>query len=341
MRWLSVDLPEAIQLRERFLPPTDRFRHLAASALDPAWIDAVDPSNGVFIVAQGLLMYLQPEQVRGLLRAIADRLPGADMVFDAVPRWFSRLTLLGLHQTPHYRLPQMPWGIDRDEIAATLRRWHPGLATVGFLDYHAPHGWPGTLARMARRVPFAERASPALALITIRPQPLRITAMTSTKHHAAGTFGHVMTAASATAGRSGNLAMAAGQIVTKRMALGVAAALDPLAADHAEFGRMVPEKVEAFSAASMIMLAKSGSANLRIARMASDAVANSAQAAIAIAGCRSPAALLQAQGRYAMGLFDQMASGLAAMGLLALEVQNAAMTPICEAVAANAERLGG
>ncbi|MFC7538591.1 class I SAM-dependent methyltransferase [Siccirubricoccus deserti] len=43
MRWLSVDLPEAIGLRERFLPPTERFRHLAASALDPGWMAAAEP----------------------------------------------------------------------------------------------------------------------------------------------------------------------------------------------------------------------------------------------------------------------------------------------------------
>ena len=57
VRWLSVDLPEAITLREHFLAPTDRFRHISISALDPAWMDAVDPEAGVFIVAQGLLMY--------------------------------------------------------------------------------------------------------------------------------------------------------------------------------------------------------------------------------------------------------------------------------------------
>jgi O-methyltransferase involved in polyketide biosynthesis len=100
VRWLSVDLPDAIRLRERFLAPTDRFRHAAVSALDPAWMEAVDPSSGVFIVAQGLLMYLEPESVRQLFSGIADRFPGAEMVFDAVPRWFSRLTLLGLKQTP-------------------------------------------------------------------------------------------------------------------------------------------------------------------------------------------------------------------------------------------------
>jgi O-methyltransferase involved in polyketide biosynthesis len=57
VRWLSVDLPEAMRVRERFLPATARRRHLAVSALDPAWLDAVeDPARGVFVVAQGLLM---------------------------------------------------------------------------------------------------------------------------------------------------------------------------------------------------------------------------------------------------------------------------------------------
>jgi O-methyltransferase involved in polyketide biosynthesis len=101
MRWLSVDLPDAIRMREVFLQPTDRFSHISVSALDRAWMDAVNLSSGVFIVAQGLLMYLEPEEVRQLLSDIADRFPGAEMVFDVVPRWFSRMTMLGLKQTPH------------------------------------------------------------------------------------------------------------------------------------------------------------------------------------------------------------------------------------------------
>jgi O-methyltransferase involved in polyketide biosynthesis len=31
LRWLSVDLPDAIRLRERFLTPSDRFSHIAAT----------------------------------------------------------------------------------------------------------------------------------------------------------------------------------------------------------------------------------------------------------------------------------------------------------------------
>ena len=81
-------------------------------------MDAVDPSSGVFIVAQGLLMYLAPESVRQLFASIADRFPGSELVFDIIPRWFSHLTLLGLNQTASYRLPSMPWV----SIATKLRR---------------------------------------------------------------------------------------------------------------------------------------------------------------------------------------------------------------------------
>jgi O-methyltransferase involved in polyketide biosynthesis len=167
MRWLSVDLPAAIRLRERFLAPTHRFRHFAASALDPAWMDEVDPSSGVFFVAQGLLMYLAPESVRQLFISIADRFPGSQLVFDTIPRWFSHLTLLGLHQTASYRLPPMPWGINRDEVEPTLRRWHPCVAGVAFLSYQSPRGLGRLFAEMTNDFPIALNRTPSLLHVTI------------------------------------------------------------------------------------------------------------------------------------------------------------------------------
>jgi O-methyltransferase involved in polyketide biosynthesis len=167
VRWLSVDLPDAIRLRECFLPPTDRFRHIGASALDPAWMDAVDSSCGVMIVAQGLLMYLQPDMVETLFAAIAGRFPGAEMIFDVVPRWFSRVTLLGLNQTPRYRLPPMPWGIDRDRIEPTLRRWIQCLASVTFLDYRVPRGLPLIVAHVINRIPFVRHEVPSLVHVKL------------------------------------------------------------------------------------------------------------------------------------------------------------------------------
>ncbi len=167
MRWLSVDLPHAISLREQFITPTERFSHLAASALLPGWMDDVDPAAGLCVIAQGLLMYFQPSLVAQLFGAIAARFPGATMVFDTVPAWFSRLTLNGLQQTPHYRLPPMPWGIDQDQIEATLKTWHPGLAGIEFLSYRAPRGLPRFIADMVAAMPVFRHQVPCLLKVRL------------------------------------------------------------------------------------------------------------------------------------------------------------------------------
>jgi hypothetical protein len=140
---------------------------------------------------------------------------------------------------------------------------------------------------------------------------------------------------------SGNgLAAAASQVIARRVALGVAAAIDPLRADHGEFARMVPEKVEAFSAASMIMLRQSNAANQHLTRAASEALLSTARATIEMAGCASPAALAAAQGRFALGWYQRMAANCITMGMLAVTAQEAAMAPILQAVEANTQRLG-
>jgi O-methyltransferase involved in polyketide biosynthesis len=373
LRWLSVDLPDAIRLRERFLAPTHRFCHIAASALDPVWMDAVDPQSDVFIVAQGLLMYLEPEMVRRLLIGIAGRFPAAEIVFDAVPRWFSHLTLWGVNHTPYYRLPAMPWGINRDELESTLRSWLPCVATVEFLDYRAPRGMPRVLADMTNHIPVARHAVPSLVHVTMANaaslpavnanaivgetpptsgheeygsknlttfKELQMTATNGNVSHADTTNG-ILAMARQNAARGNDIAKATTKIIAKRVALGLAAVLDPMHADHVEFARMVPEKVEAFSAAGMVMLNQSSEASRKMMRLASEEVMTTACATMEMTGCSSPAAWAEAQSRFARAWLSRATLSFNTMGILALTAQAAAMAPIRQTVVANAERLGG
>ena len=115
--------------------------------------------------------------------------------------------------------------------------------------------------------------------------------------------------------------------------------LDPLQADHAEFGRMVPEKVEAFSTAGRIALNYSSEANLHLTRLASDEVFATARAAIDMASCATPVALAQAQMRFAIAWVDRATANFFALGTLALKSQDAVMAPLRDAVAINGQRL--
>lgn len=154
-------------------------------------------------------------------------------------------------------------------------------------------------------------------------------------------FNGVLDAATRNADTSNGLAVAAGQIIAKRVALGVKAALDPMRADHAEFGRMVPEKVEAFSAAGMIMLEQTNQAGLELTRLASDEVMTTARATMEMAVCATPMAVAEAQSQFALAWLNRTTSNFFAMGMLALHAQAAAMVPIQRTVTANSERLGG
>jgi O-methyltransferase involved in polyketide biosynthesis len=85
MRWISVDLPEALELRRKLLPEGPRQRSHAGSALDIDRLDQLVPATPVLVTAQGLFMYFQRAQVHELIAAMARRLPAASLIFDVVP----------------------------------------------------------------------------------------------------------------------------------------------------------------------------------------------------------------------------------------------------------------
>jgi O-methyltransferase involved in polyketide biosynthesis len=168
VHWLCVAVAAAIHLRERFLPPTERCRHRAGSALDFSWIDAVTPSRGVFVTAQGLLMYLEEGDVRRLVTTVIERFPGVELMFDAIPRWFSKLTLKGFRKTRHYRTPRMPWGVDRDALEPLLRSWSPAIDSVSLTPYGARRGVPGFLLRRFGELPGLRNIPPVIAHVSSR-----------------------------------------------------------------------------------------------------------------------------------------------------------------------------
>jgi O-methyltransferase involved in polyketide biosynthesis len=85
VRWLTVDLPETMDLRHRLLPDDPRQSSHRGSALDLDWVEQLDPTDPILVTAQGLLPYFQRDQVHDLIAGIAERLPGSLLVFDAVP----------------------------------------------------------------------------------------------------------------------------------------------------------------------------------------------------------------------------------------------------------------
>ena len=136
-RWMSVDLPPVIELREKLLPASPRITNIGQSALDYSWMDRVDTDDGVFITAEGLLMYLQPDEAMDLIRQCAKRFPGGRMFFDLPPTIIKKVAPKGIRASKHYRVPPMPFSLSINQLRALVGSV-PGLKAVH--DVSMPQG---------------------------------------------------------------------------------------------------------------------------------------------------------------------------------------------------------
>src|SRR3984893_12890932 len=126
-------------------------------------------------------------------------------------------------------------------------------------------------------------------------------------------------AATATTRKSSELAVASGEVIARRMALGAAAFADPMSADHVEFSRMIPAKMAALSAVAAATIA--------------------VRAAGEFALCRTPGEIAAAQSRFVVDWFARAVSQSLALGGLAMSAGGAMLAPVHRAATDNAKRL--
>ena len=135
------------------------------------------------------------------------------------------------------------------------------------------------------------------------------------------------------------LTLAAAEVVFRRMTLGGFALVNPAAADHAEFARMVPEKTRAFSDAGSILISRSEQIRMEMRRFIADEMTLAAQTASAVLAARNPVSMIAVHVDAGISWAARLATLPRVMGLLALEAQAAAMVPIHRAATDNVERL--
>ena len=82
----NIDMPDVIKVRNELLPEKDREKNLGFDLNDEKWMDAIDASEGAIFYATGVFYYFKTEEVKALFCRLAERFPGAALVFDACNR---------------------------------------------------------------------------------------------------------------------------------------------------------------------------------------------------------------------------------------------------------------
>ncbi len=125
-RWYDVDYPEVIDLRKRLYPRRLGHTTIGSALADLAWLDDVPGDQPVFVVAEGVTMYLTEDIIRRLLHRIVDHFPSGQIAFDAHSRrlvsWMARTGRTVRSTGASFR-----WGIDGP---ADVEQLEPRLAFV-------------------------------------------------------------------------------------------------------------------------------------------------------------------------------------------------------------------
>lgn len=131
-RWIDIDQVPVVALRDRWLPaaPPRRLNRAADLAAPDWWLDAGLPLNRrgepLLLLAEGVLMYLEPEQVQRLLWLVGEHAPpGSLLLADCFGRHM--VGMEGWHPSVRHTAARFRWGLDAVE---DLARPHPRLQLV-------------------------------------------------------------------------------------------------------------------------------------------------------------------------------------------------------------------
>jgi O-methyltransferase involved in polyketide biosynthesis len=161
-RWISLDLPPVIALREKLLPASSQITNLAASALDQSWHQILDSGLPTLITAEGLLMYLHRDQVHALIRDCARRTTVGGLLFDCIPPRSTSPD--GWQLTPRYRTPPMTFGLTSGQARA-LPRQIPGLDAATTIPYPTGRGVRGKVQALLPQYPLLSHLSASVTLV--------------------------------------------------------------------------------------------------------------------------------------------------------------------------------
>lgn len=164
LRWISVDLPDVIRLRQTVMPPSERITHVACSVLDTRWMDQARCDRPLLITAQGLFMYLRSREVTELLRACAHRYPGSTFLFDTSPWWFLALSRVGGVRCGQFRIPPMRSSLSPAGLAR-LRSRLPAGTSVTHVPAQKSRGPFRVFHRYGHRIPLVSGCVPATVRI--------------------------------------------------------------------------------------------------------------------------------------------------------------------------------
>lgn len=160
--WYNLDLPEVIEVRNRFFEENGPVFQIGKSAMDETWASQVaQPKGAVLVVIEGLVMYLSEQDVKQILSIISRRFDHAQIIMEIMNPWVAgHMKEKSIEATS----ARFIWGIKSGEA---LERLVPGLTWVR--DVSLVEGMKVIMPvyRLFGRIPVIRNISNKLAVLRV------------------------------------------------------------------------------------------------------------------------------------------------------------------------------
>ena len=107
--WYDVDFPEVIELRKNFFSQTNNYQMIASSVTESDWLGKIPKNRSTCIIAEGVLEYIEPDEVENLFRRLIEYFGHGQIIFDVMSKWIIKRAEKNMQKefgTTH------KWGVD-------------------------------------------------------------------------------------------------------------------------------------------------------------------------------------------------------------------------------------
>lgn len=82
-KYYDIDLESVIEVRKEFYNENDTYKMIGSSVTDYKWLNEIENTSNILVVAEGLTMYLSKEEMKDLLRNLNEKFGNVHLLFDA------------------------------------------------------------------------------------------------------------------------------------------------------------------------------------------------------------------------------------------------------------------
>jgi len=111
--WYDIDYDNVIDIRKQFYNIDSKHQMIGSSVLDYTWLDKIDVSDNVLVIAEGLIMYLSEDEIRNLLLKLNQKFENFHLLFDSYSKRGVKLSKI---KNPVKKMnAQIKYGIDNKD----------------------------------------------------------------------------------------------------------------------------------------------------------------------------------------------------------------------------------